>query len=93
VHGSGTLCAHSRSKGENSGINGASGKSAKPMSGYARCRPLGHLSREAGGCMSAIGGRICSPSFKRVRRRRRTFWSERGSHGASSRTKTRSAIR
>src|SRR6266487_729406 len=78
---------------KNSGINGASGKSAKAMSGYARCMPLGHLSREACGCMSEIGVRICSRSSRRVARRRRTFWCERESHGASSRTKTRSAIR
>jgi hypothetical protein len=40
VHGPGTPRAHSRSKGENSGINGASGKSAKAMFGCARCKPL-----------------------------------------------------
>jgi Transposase DNA-binding len=78
---------------ENSGINGASGKRAKLMSGYARYKPLGRLSREACGCMSATLVRICSPSFKHVRRRRRTFWCERESHGVCRRAKTRSAIR
>src|SRR5947209_17456430 len=53
-----TLCAHSGSKGENNGLNGASEKSAKLMSGYARCRPLAHLSQQACGCMSEIEGRI-----------------------------------
>jgi len=88
-----TLCAHTRSKGENSAINGANEKSAKPLSGCARCRPLARLSREACGCLSEIGGRICSRSSRRVARRRRTFWCERPRIGVCSRTKTRSAIR
>jgi hypothetical protein len=77
---------------ENNGINGASGKSAKPMSGYARCMPLGHLSREASGCTSETLVRICSRSCKRARRRRRTFWYEWESHGVCRRAKTRSAM-
>jgi hypothetical protein len=40
MHGPGTFRTHSRSKGENSGSNGASGKSAKAMSGCARYKPL-----------------------------------------------------
>jgi hypothetical protein len=32
------------------------------MCGCARCKPLAPLSRQACGCMSAIGARICSPS-------------------------------
>src|SRR5207249_5019613 len=51
-----TLCAHSGSKGENNGLNGASEKSAKLMSGCARCKPLAHLSQQACGCMSEIEG-------------------------------------
>ena len=51
---------------ENSGINGANEKSVKPMSGYARCMPLGHLSREASGCMSETLVRICSHSSRLV---------------------------
>src|SRR6266566_597398 len=39
VHGPGTVCAHFRSKGENNGTGGASGKSAKPTFGYARGMP------------------------------------------------------
>jgi len=78
---------------ENSAIIGVNAKSAKLMSGYARYMPLGCLSREARGCMSAIGVRICPLSFKRVRRRRRTFWCERESHGVCRRAKTKSAIR
>ncbi len=93
VPGPGTLCAHSRSRKENNAINGASAKSAKPMSGYARCMPLGRLRREACGCMSEIGARICSRSSRPVARPRRTFWSERPKIDACSRTKTRSAIR
>jgi hypothetical protein len=47
---------------ENSATGGASGKSAKRMSGCARCRPLEPLSRQACGCMSETLVRICSPS-------------------------------
>jgi hypothetical protein len=47
---------------ENNGTSGASGKSAQPLSGYARCTAVGRLSRQAGGCMSEIGGRIGSRS-------------------------------
>ena len=88
-----TLCAHSRSKGENSAINGANEKSAKALSGCARCRPLARRSREACGCLSEIGGPICSPSSRRVARRRRTFWCERGSHGVSRCARKRSPLR
>src|SRR6266496_1418731 len=88
-----TLCAHTRSKGENSAINGVSEKSAKPMSGCARCRPLAPRSREAGGCMSEIGGRICSRSSRRVARRRRTFWCEPPRIGACKKARKRSRMR
>ena len=50
-------------------------------------------SREVLGCMSETLVRICSRSFKRVRRRRRIFWCERGSHGGCRRAKKRSPIR
>ena len=83
------LCAFPLPR-ENSGINGASGKSAKLLSGCARCMPLGRLSQGACGCMSETLVRTCSRSFKPVRRPRRTFWCERESHGVCSRTKTRS---
>src|SRR6266852_8708033 len=54
VHSEGNLlCAYPLPR-ENTVINGSSGKSAKPMSGCAKCRPLGRLSREAYGCMSEI---------------------------------------
>src|SRR5947209_5028457 len=78
---------------ENNALNGASGTSAKLMSGCAKCLPLGRLSREACGCMSATGARTCFRSFKPVRRPRRTFWCERGSHGASRKARKRSSIR
>ena len=67
VLGAGTLCAHSRSKGENNVTNGSSGKSAKAMSGCARYTALARLSREACGCMSEIGGPICSRSAEACR--------------------------
>ena len=62
MHGEGhPLCAFLLPR-ENGEINGASERSAKPMSGCARCTPLARLSREASGCMWEIGGPICSRS-------------------------------